>query len=33
MPERMYRLSVGVGLRQPVTTRQVALMAVLIFLA
>ena len=31
MPERMYRLSVGVGLRQPVTRQQVALMAGLIF--
>ena len=33
MTERMYRLSVGVGLSQPVTRRQVALMAGLIFLA
>ena len=33
MPERMYRLFVGVGLRQPVTRRQVALMAGLIFFA
>ena len=32
MPERMYRLSVIDGLRQPVTRRQVALMAGLIFL-
>ena len=33
MPDRRYRLSVGVGLRHPVTRRQVVLMAGSIFLA
>ena len=33
IPDRMYRLSIGVGLRHPVIRRQVALMAGSIFLA